>query len=66
VTSRERRDSIYCVTNRDPRAFTLLELMVVIAIIVVLAGLLFPAVQSILDRAKKVQAKNDLAQIVTR
>ncbi len=39
--------------------------MVVIAIIVVLAGLLFPAVQSILDRAKKVQAKNDLTQIVT-
>jgi prepilin-type N-terminal cleavage/methylation domain-containing protein len=46
-------------------AFTLLELMVVIAIVVVLAGLLFPAVQSILDRAKKVQAKNDLSQIVT-
>lgn len=39
--------------------------MVVIAIIVVLAGLLFPAAQSILDRAKKVQAKNDLTQIVT-
>jgi type II secretory pathway pseudopilin PulG len=39
--------------------------MVVIAIIVVLAGLLFPTVQSILDRAKKVQAKNDLTQIVT-
>ena len=35
------------------------------AIIVVLAGLLFPTVQSILDRAKKVQAKNDLTQIVT-
>src|SRR5947209_17129226 len=39
--------------------------MVVMAIIVVLAGLLFPTVQSILDRAKKVQAKNDLTQIVT-
>jgi type II secretory pathway pseudopilin PulG len=39
--------------------------MVVIAIIVILAGLLFPAVQSVLDRAKKVQAKNDLTQIVT-
>jgi prepilin-type N-terminal cleavage/methylation domain-containing protein len=46
-------------------AFTLLELMVVIAIVVVLAGLLFPAVHSVLDRAKKVQAKNDLTQIVT-
>jgi prepilin-type N-terminal cleavage/methylation domain-containing protein len=47
------------------KAFTLLELMVVMAIIVVMAGLLFPAVQSVLERAKKVQAKNDLTQIVT-
>jgi prepilin-type N-terminal cleavage/methylation domain-containing protein len=53
------------VKNRNRNGFTLLELMVVIAIIVVLAGLLFPAVQSVLDRAKKVQAKNDLTQIVT-
>lgn len=54
------------IPNDEKReAFTLLELMVVIAIVVVLAGLLFPAVQSVLDRAKKVQAKNDLTQIVT-
>ncbi len=46
-------------------AFTLLELMVVIAIIVALAGLLLPAAQSVLDRAKNVQAKNDLTQILT-
>lgn len=45
--------------------FTLLELLIVIAIIVALAGLLFPAAQSVLERAKKVQAKNDLTQIVT-
>lgn len=53
------------MTNRTRDGFTLLELLVVIAIIVVLAGLLFPAVQSVLERAKKVQAKNDLTQIVT-
>jgi prepilin-type N-terminal cleavage/methylation domain-containing protein len=47
------------------QAFTLLELLVVIAVIAVLAVLSFPAVQSILERAKKVQAKNDLTQIVT-
>src|SRR5437868_15406845 len=52
---------------KDPnrKGFTLLELLVVIAIVAVLAGLMFPAVQSVLERAKKVQAKNDLTQIVT-
>jgi len=53
------------VKQRHQKGFTLLELLVVIAIVVVLAGLLFPAVQSVLERAKKVQAKNDLTQIVT-
>ena len=62
----KRHESISVkAADRDEQAFTLLELMVVIVIIVVLAGLLFPAVQSILERAKKVQAKNDLTQIVT-
>ncbi len=36
-----------------------------IAVIAVLAGLLFPAAQSVLERAKKAQAKNDLIQLVT-
>jgi prepilin-type N-terminal cleavage/methylation domain-containing protein len=46
-------------------AFTLLELLVVIAIIAALLGLAFPVFQGVLDRAKKVQAKNDVTQIVT-
>ena len=46
-------------------AFTLIELLVVIAIIAVLLGLVFPVFQGVLERAKKVQAKNDLTQIVT-
>src|SRR4051812_11103150 len=46
-------------------AFTLIELLVVISIIMVLMGLLFPAFRGAQDQAKKVQAKNDLAQIVT-
>jgi prepilin-type N-terminal cleavage/methylation domain-containing protein len=45
--------------------FTLLELLVVIAIIAILLSLVFPVFQGIQDRAKKVQAKNDLTQIVT-
>src|SRR5882672_3325602 len=46
-------------------AFTLIELLVVIAIISVLIGLAFPSFQGVQNRAKKVQAKNDLTQIVT-
>ena len=45
--------------------FTLLELLVVIAIIAILLGFVFPVFQGVQDRAKKVQAKNDLTQIVT-
>ena len=44
--------------------FTLIELLVVISIIAILVGLSFPVIGSALDRAKKVQAKNDEAQIV--
>jgi prepilin-type N-terminal cleavage/methylation domain-containing protein len=47
------------------QAFTLIELLVVITIIVILMGLLFPVFQSVQNQAKKAQAKNDLAQIVT-
>jgi len=45
--------------------FTLLELLIVIAIIAILAGLLFPAFMGAEKAAKKTQAKNDLTQIVT-
>src|SRR5438067_4600018 len=47
------------------QGFTIIELRVVIAIIAVLLGLAFPVFQEVLDRAKKVQAKNDVTQIVT-
>src|SRR5204863_10205705 len=51
--------------NRNRNGFTLIELLVVIAIIAILLGLLFSVGPGVLDRAKKVQAKNDLTQIVT-
>jgi prepilin-type N-terminal cleavage/methylation domain-containing protein len=50
---------------KSRRAFTIVELLVVILIIGILVAFSFPAFQGVLDRAKKVQAKNDLTQIVT-
>jgi len=43
----------------------LLELLVVITIIIILIGFLFPAFRGIQDQAKRTQAKNDLNQIIT-
>src|SRR5204862_4604358 len=45
--------------------FTLIELLIVIGIIAILIGLLFPAFKGVQDQARKTQAKNDLTQIVT-
>ncbi len=47
------------------RAFTLIELLIVIAIIGILMALLFPAVGGAIDAARKAQAKNDVTQIAT-
>ncbi len=45
-------------------AFTLVELLTVIAIIAILMGLLFPAIGVIKEQARKVQAKTDVTNIV--
>jgi type II secretory pathway pseudopilin PulG len=51
--------------HRHCVAFTLIEVTVVILIIATLAALLFTAASGAFDRARKVQAKNDVTQIVT-
>jgi prepilin-type N-terminal cleavage/methylation domain-containing protein len=45
-------------------AFTLVELLTVIAIIAILMGLLFPAIGVVKDQAKKAEAKTACANIV--
>jgi len=45
-------------------AFTLIELLTVIAIIAILMGLLFPAIGTIKESGRKTQAKNDVTNIV--
>lgn len=55
-------------TTSQPRstaeAFTLVELLTVIAIIAILMGLLFPAIGIVKEQARKVQAKTDVTNIV--
>src|SRR5947207_2970004 len=55
-------------TTSQPRAaahaFTLVELLTVIAIIAILMGLLFPAIGIIKEQARKAQAKSDVTNIV--
>jgi len=51
--------------KRNPAAFTLIEMIVVMLIIATLVALFVGAASNTFDRARRAQAKNDVTQIVT-
>src|SRR4029077_19484358 len=65
MQQQETRDSLRVMQRpSDERAFTLIEILVVMTLIAILVGIGVPAFTSVMEQARKTQAKNEEQQIV--
>jgi type II secretory pathway pseudopilin PulG len=55
--------SSHCANRRRGAAFTIVELLIVIAVIAVLAGLLLPAIQAVRESSRASTCRNNAAQL---
>jgi general secretion pathway protein G len=61
----ERMNSKFSLKNSDCRGFTLIELMVVIVILGILAGLIIPRIMGRPEEAKRLKAKLQIESLET-
>jgi prepilin-type N-terminal cleavage/methylation domain-containing protein len=65
MQQQETRDSLRVMQRHsDECAFTLIEILVVMTLIAILVGMGVPAFTSVMNQARKTQAKNEEQQIV--
>jgi Tfp pilus assembly protein FimT len=65
MQQQEIRDSLRVMQRHsDERASTLIEILVVMTLIAILVGIGVPAFTSVMEQARKTQAKNEEQQIV--
>lgn len=63
MTNNSKEAKLALMTKRQRRAFSLVEILIVVSIVAILAALAFPALNSAIDRSRSNEALSNLRQI---